>query len=63
MAKKIDEISFKSCVADPDVWMRPAVRSDRTEYYEYILMYVDEILAISVDASSILKILEGDTVQ
>ena len=63
MAKNIGNISFKSCVADPDIWLRPAVRSDKTEYYEYILMYVDDILAIYVDATSILKILEGDTVQ
>ena len=33
------------------------------EYYEYILMYVDDILAISVDANSIIKILEGDTLR
>jgi hypothetical protein len=37
--------------------------TDGTKYYEYILMYVDDILAISVDATSILKSLEGDTVQ
>ena len=63
MAKKIDKISFKSCVVDPDVFIRPEVRYYRTEYHKYILMYVDDILAILVDATSILKILEGDTVQ
>ena len=63
MAKKLDEINFKSCVADPDVWLRPAVRPDGTEYYEYILMYVDNILEISVDATKILKSLEGNTIQ
>ena len=63
MAKKLDEANFKSCVADPDVWLRPAVRPDGTEYYEYILMYVDNILEISVDATKILKSLEGNTVQ
>ena len=63
MAKKLDEINLKSCVADPDVWFSPAVRPDGTEYHEYILIYVDNILAISVDATKILKILEGNTVQ
>ena len=63
MAKNIGNISFKSCVADPDIWLRPAVRSDKTEYYEYILMYVDDILEISTNATSILKSQEGDTVQ
>jgi hypothetical protein len=28
MAKKLDELGFKSSVADPDVWMRPATRDD-----------------------------------
>ena len=63
MAKKLYEISFKSCVEDPNVWMRPAVRYYGMEYYEYILMYVDDILAILVYATSILKSLEGNTVQ
>ena len=62
MAKKLNKISFNSCVADPDAWMRHAVRYDGTEYYEYIIMYVDDILAILVDATSILKSFEGDTV-
>ena len=63
MAKNLDEINFKLCVADPDVWLRPAVRPDGTEYYEYILMYVGNILEISVHATKILKILEGNTGQ
>jgi hypothetical protein len=32
---------------NPDVWMRPASKPDGEEYDEYILMYVDDILAIS----------------
>ena len=27
--------------ADPDLWMRPAVKPDGTKYYEYPLAYVD----------------------
>jgi hypothetical protein len=40
MAKKLEEMGFKSSVADPDVWLRPASRPDGEEYYEYILMYI-----------------------
>ena len=32
MAKKLDYISFKLCVADPDVWMRPTVPYDGADY-------------------------------
>ena len=28
MAKKSDEIGFKSIPADTDVWLRPAIKSD-----------------------------------
>ena len=63
MAKKLDEINFKSCVADPDVSLTQAVRPDVTGCYEHILMYVNNILAISVDATKILNSLEGNTVQ
>ena len=44
MSKNLDEINFKYCVADPDFWLRPAVRPNGTEYYEYILIYVNDIL-------------------
>jgi hypothetical protein len=31
-------LNFESCLADPDVWMRPALKSDGSEYYEYVLI-------------------------
>ena len=34
MADKLDEMGFKSSVADLEVWMMPAVKPDREEYYE-----------------------------
>jgi hypothetical protein len=55
MAKKLDDMGFKSSVADPDVWMRPATKVDGKEYYEYILMYVDNILAVSVTPLPIME--------
>ena len=30
--KAIDEVGFKSCKADPNVWMRPATKMDGTRY-------------------------------
>ena len=33
------------------------------EYYEWVLMYVDNILATSMDPIAILKSMEGDTVK
>ena len=47
-------LNFKSCLADPDVWMRPAIKSNGNTYYEYILLYVDDALVVSENAESIL---------
>jgi hypothetical protein len=33
---------FAAWKADPDLWLRPAVKSDGTEFYEYILCYVND---------------------
>ena len=35
----------------------------RDEYYEYIVLYVDDILAASTDPTAVLKSLEGETVK
>jgi hypothetical protein len=55
MAEKLDDFGFKSSQADPDVWLRPAIKPDDKAYYEYILVYVDDILSISIDAKTILE--------
>jgi hypothetical protein len=48
-------LDFVSCPADPDVWMRPAKHSNGSDYYEYILLYVDDALAIGENAERILR--------
>ena len=47
-------LDFTSCLADPDVWMRPAKKADGSTYYEYILLYVDDCLVVSENAKSVL---------
>jgi Reverse transcriptase (RNA-dependent DNA polymerase) len=31
------DLGFNACKADPDVWMRAAVKGDGSKYYEYIV--------------------------
>ena len=47
---KVDRSSGTSCKADPDVWIRKATKSDRSKYYEYVLLYVDDLLVVSEKA-------------
>ena len=52
----MEHLRFKSCKADPDVWMRKAVNpSDNSDYWEYVLLYVDDVLCISHDPQSVIK--------
>ena len=48
-------LNFVSCLADPDVWMRPAKKADGSEYYEYCLLYTDDVLMISENAEKVLR--------
>ena len=48
-------IGFSSCLADPDVWFRPAIKSDGTPYYEYILLYTDDVLSIGQNDEKVLR--------
>ena len=49
-------LGYVPCKADPDLWMKPAIRpDDGFEYYSYILFYVDDCLAINHDADQCLK--------
>ena len=55
MANQLDEMEFESSTADPDVWMRPATKPDGEQYYEYILVYVDDIISVSHKAAEVMK--------
>ncbi|KAI2499224.1 Reverse transcriptase (RNA-dependent DNA polymerase) [Fragilaria crotonensis] len=50
------EMGFAPTIADPDVYRRRAnAKPDGFKYYEYILVYVDDVLIISHDTDSHLK--------
>ena len=55
LAETLHDISLRSSKADPDVWLRLAVKPNGQTYYKYILCYVDDILSVSLNATSILK--------
>jgi hypothetical protein len=49
-------LGYIPCLADNDVWYRANVReTDGFEYYEYVLIYVDDILCVSHAAKEALK--------
>ena len=54
LAPCLDEIGFRPSITDADVWMRMNVKPDGEAYYEYILVYVDDLMAISHGAGKCL---------
>ena len=54
-AKRLDECGFKSSGGDPDVWLRPAIKPDGEEFYEYVMGYIDDIIAVSMNAEETLR--------
>ena len=47
-------LDFSPCLADLDVWMRPAKKSNGQDYYEYVLLYTDNALVVAEDTERIL---------
>ena len=48
-------LGFISCPADPDVWMRPALKEGGLEYYEYVLLLTDDILSVGENAERVIR--------
>ena len=48
ISRVIEGLGYKSCRADNDVWMRPAVKADGLEVCEYVLVYSDDLIMIGV---------------
>ena len=49
------EMGFTQCKADPDLWMK-----DCGTHYEYVLVYVDDIMFIGMDPHSFFEALTND---
>jgi hypothetical protein len=55
MRSCMNHLGFKSSKGDADIWMREAVKSNGEEYYEYVLLYVDDCLVISEHGESVIR--------
>ena len=51
----MEHLGFEACLADPDVWMRPAIRANGQEYFEYVLLYTDDALVVSETPENIIR--------
>jgi hypothetical protein len=49
-------LGFSSSSADPNVWIGLSKRSTGEEYYEYVLIYTDNVLMISELVEQVLRL-------
>ena len=45
-----NKMGFISSLADPDVWYKPCTKEDGSKYYAYLLIYVDDVISVDIDA-------------
>jgi hypothetical protein len=56
LAECFKTLGYQPCQADPDLWYKSAVRpSDGFEYYSYLVVYTDDILALNHDSLAVLR--------
>jgi hypothetical protein len=58
LASTLQQLGYKSCLVDPDVWFRSASKEDGFAYHEYVLVFVDDLLVLSHQGDKTMKALE-----
>ena len=59
LSQSLRDMNFTPTKADPDVHIRPATKPCGFEYYELILVYVDDILHMSHDITQVERVLRA----
>ena len=47
LAGVLHDLQYRPSYADPDVWIKPGTKANGFQYYEMVLVYVDDVMAIS----------------
>ena len=54
LSDSIKKMGFTRSKGNPDLYYKPQVKPDGTKYYDYLLVYVDDILCLSHDMKAIM---------
>ena len=57
LAQSLRDMGFDNTIADPDVWRRSAKTETGKDYYELLLVYVDDILLSSHDPKPTMELI------
>ena len=50
----MEHLCFTACLADPDAWMRPVIKSNDQEHYKCVLLHTDDALVASDEPEDII---------
>ena len=57
LSQTMMDMKYTRCKADHDIWYRPRFKPNGFDYYEYLLIFVDDILNISHDTKATMETL------
>jgi Reverse transcriptase (RNA-dependent DNA polymerase) len=57
LTQNLEDMGYKSSIADPDVFIQPAAKPDGTKYYEFLLTYVNDCLCVSACPENTMDVL------
>ena len=60
LAENMDAVGYCPSYANPKLWLRPSVKLDSFDYYEYILCYINDVLCISPNLRKLMKRIQED---
>ena len=60
LVETLYSMGCRSSYVDPDLWLRPSVKLDSFDYYEYILCYINDVLFISPNLQKLMKRIQED---
>ena len=55
LAQTLRDLGYVSSKTDPDVWIKAKTKPDGTEYYAYVLVYVDDVLHLNNDPETFMN--------
>ena len=55
LVDKIWDLGHRPSRADNDVWLRPEIKPNGQQYYEYVMTYVDDVIDVGHDPMKIMK--------
>ena len=59
LSEQLHDLGYRSSIAEPDVWMQPAVKPVGFVYYECVLFYVDDVICIIDDSLRTMKSIQS----